>query len=411
MSIVAARLFGPSEFGQYSYLVAFAGMFIPLMVLGMERILLREIANAPDYTYDVLYTAFIARTVAGLITALIGLAIFKLIDNSLYAMLCTGILLLSQTSHSFRVFNIWFQHHSLNGRVVFLRSIFLLAGTLAKLYVIVHFTNIISLITVFSIEQAAISIGIVLLYRASRPSGVNPIFSYALLKDLFDQSKYLVLSGFTYIVYLKADIIMISRIIGNHEAGLYSAAARITESFQFIPEVLIIAMYPGLLQLRQADRCSHNEKIQLLLQILFLFGVTVATLGTLFAPLLIPFLFGDLYKDSIIILQFHLWSCCFLFMRSVLSYWIVAEKFAQFSLISHGSGLVANVALNFLLIPEYGAIGAAWATVASMLTSTYLCLLLTRRTRLVFKQMSIAFNIPRAVIDIFRFIQRKQHSC
>ncbi len=43
------------------------------------------------------------------------------------------------------------------------------------------------------------------------------------------------------------------------------------------------------------------------------------------------------------------------------------EKKTQFMPIVTGAGALANVAANFLLIPKYGYIGAAWATLVSYL--------------------------------------------
>ena len=61
----------------------------------------------------------------------------------------------------------------------------------------------------------------------------------------------------------------------------------------------------------------------------------------------------------------------FIGMRALVSKWMLAEQLLVFSLVSHGLGAVVNVALNWVMIPWWGGMGAAIATVISYTIAAY----------------------------------------
>ena len=405
ISILAARWFGPAKFGQYSYFLSFAGIFMPLMSLGLDRILMREMRDHPNAVRSILVTAFLSRVIASLLVGLLGLLLLSAFDDSNFALLAVGVLFISQSFHSYRVYNMWFQHKSLNDVIARYRIVCLLIGSAGKIAVLFASRDIILFILVVCVEQIVINVGHYVLYSLHSLDETEKRggYSFSIFARMFEQSKFLILSGFAYLIYLRIDVIMLSKMIGNEEAGIYSAAARITEACQVFPEALLMAMFPRLLTLHKSEPQEYLHKLGWLFQLLFFAGLIVATLGFVLSPFVIPWLFGEKYLPSVNVIQIHLWACCFIYMRSMLSHWLVAESFAQFSLVSHGLGAVVNLALNFLLIPEYGAQGAAYATILAVLFSTYLCLPLSSRTRPVFVKMSAAFNVPRTVYSILKF--------
>jgi O-antigen/teichoic acid export membrane protein len=87
---------------------------------------------------------------------------------------------------------------------------------------------------------------------------------------------------------------------------------------------------------------------------------------------LILLIFGDAYAPAALILAIHVWAGIFVAHVSIRSRALLIEGktgwIAAFSALT----LAANVFLNALLIPRFGAVGAAWA----FLVSWALCALL-----------------------------------
>ena len=131
-----------------------------------------------------------------------------------------------------------------------------------------------------------------------------------------------------------------------------------------------------------------------LFDLLFILAFGVAIVVTLIAQPLITMVFGQVYQVAAPILMIHIWAALFIFMRALFSKWILIEDVLIFSMLTHGLGALFNVALNYWLIPHYGGVGAAYATLFSYATSSYLALLLYSKTRPVFWMMTKSIFSP-----------------
>ena len=67
--------------------------------------------------------------------------------------------------------------------------------------------------------------------------------------------------------------------------------------------------------------------------------------------------------------------------------WLMAEGLHHISVVGTLVGLFLNLLLNFVLIPGYGAFGAALATTVSYFVAVFAPLLLTHQTRSAFKML------------------------
>ena len=105
-------------------------------------------------------------------------------------------------------------------------------------------------------------------------------------------------------------------------------------------------------------------------------------------------LFGAEYREAAPILALHIWAGLFVFMRALVSRWLIAEDLIRLSLWSHGAGALTNVLLNLWWIPIYGATGAAWATVISYGVAGWLAFYLPVETRGLARQMAAAMLLP-----------------
>ena len=90
----------------------------------------------------------------------------------------------------------------------------------------------------------------------------------------------------------------------------------------------------------------------------------------------------------------HAWGGLFVAVRAMASKWLVAYDLYAMSLVSHGLGAGANFGLNLLLIPLWGANGAAVATILSYAVSGYLVFFLHKRTRPAAIQITRALLVP-----------------
>ena len=85
--------------------------------------------------------------------------------------------------------------------------------------------------------------------------------------------------------------------------------------------------------------------------------------------------------ESVIILKIYVWAGIFVFMSVANNKWMVIENFQKYILLTALLGMCSNIILNVILIPRYGATGAAFATLISYGIGSYICLLFFPKIR------------------------------
>ena len=180
----------------------------------------------------------------------------------------------------------------------------------------------------------------------------------------------------------------------SREVGIYAAASRLSEVWYFIPVLIVASTFPYLLRLRDGDRWSYSARLQQLYDLARLAGASGCRRCVITAPWLVTFLFGDGYLASSPILQVHVWAAVFIFMRAAFSKWLIAERLVKYSLVTQGAGALVNIAANLVLIPLWGGMGAAWATLISYAVASYFALLFFPRTRPAAAMMTRAMLAP-----------------
>ena len=104
-------------------------------------------------------------------------------------------------------------------------------------------------------------------------------------------------------------------------------------------------------------------------------GFAAAVFITLIADYLVPLFYGQAYAESAEVLVIHVWAGVFFFTSALVSRWLLIEDALKAAFYVQAAGAVVNLGLNFWLIPKYGVVGAATATLISGFISGYVVLL------------------------------------
>jgi O-antigen/teichoic acid export membrane protein len=92
---------------------------------------------------------------------------------------------------------------------------------------------------------------------------------------------------------------------------------------------------------------------------------------SLFSNIIVDVMYGQSYQKAVPILWIIVWYSTFSYIGAVRAVWILAEKKQKYLWIISFTGMILNVVLNFVLIPIWGAIGAAFATLITQIFSNY----------------------------------------
>ncbi|MBU2870946.1 flippase [Colwellia sp. E2M01] len=396
LSVLFARLLGPEDFGRYNYILSLVALCVPIYSLGIGNILLRELNEQHALAPTLLTSCFKARFLTGIFVTIVVITILFYMYGASWKPQLITLLLFANIFNAFEVYEKWFQHKSNINKMVYWRASCFIFFTLLKVIMIYQYESYIVLLVIMSLEVVTKNIGYYFLYKKYTKITVEPKFNKKLFLNVFSQSKYLIVSSLAAVVYLKIDILMLESMVDSKTVGIYSVAAKISEIWYILPQVVITALFPTLISLAKSNNKRYFKTLQSGFDLLFISAVIISTLIYIFSPMLIQTLYGDDYSEASTILRIHIFSCIFIYMRILLSHWFVSQKLAKFSLFSQVSGAVVNVVLNLLLIPAYGALGAAIATLISYAVSAYVCLFLFKKTRV------IALMMTKSILFIFR---------
>lgn len=190
-------------------------------------------------------------------------------------------------------------------------------------------------------------------------------------RPLFRVALPLGISGVLIAVYFQIDSVLLLQMAGPHASGIYGAAYGFLSPLMFLPATIISSFFPVLSAVHTTDPARARRLVQTCADIMGVIGLPVLAVTIALSQQIIGLLYGPGFAQSaglLPILMIAFVSICFGTLAGFLAPLLGLQwRLATYS----GIGAAANVALNVLLIPHYGALGSAWATVATeVLTMT-----------------------------------------
>jgi len=377
-----ARYLGPEQFGVLNYAIAFVGLFLPLAMLGLDNVAVRDLVQEPARSHETLGTAFILKLAAGIGTY--GLALAVIITLKPEASLLHALVGLTGAGLVFQAFDavdFWFQSQVRSKYVVVARNTSFLITSLIRVAFVLAAAPLIVFAGAVALEAALSALGLVLIYQWSGQHFRDWRAKRRRAAELLRTSWPLIVSAVAIAVYLRIGQIMIGEVLGDIEVGIYAAAVRISEVWYFIPTAIVSSVAPALTQAKEADAALYKRRAQQLLNMMAGFGYAVAIPVSLLAGPLIRLLYGAEYADAGLPLAVHIWAGLFVCLGVAQSMWLLLEGHTQITLINTVVGALVNIGLNLVLIPKFGSLGAAIATLASYIVAIFACCFFYAPTR------------------------------
>ncbi len=357
--VLIARSVGVTQFGTYSFILAFAMFFQLLADSGLSNILVRELATQPERMREILGAAL---SLIWMLTAAVGLLMlavvpflhFPLHVKALAAVMGAATLAQFHASGYGSVLRSQEDNelHSLGfllHKVLFCACIFagLKAGLGLPGVVLAH---LIPNLLLWAFYRELVT------RRYGHPKMIS---DFAMWKYLLTHS--IPVGGATMLRLLaqQIDVMILTWLTDLQTVGLFSGPYRISLALRFIPQTLSIPLYPMYARLaRQPDArpqllAAYERSVKFFLVI----GCAVSTVFVSSAGPLITLLLGKKYAAAVPAMQ--LIGVAFLpfFISNPLPFLLTALNEQRFLLWSTIASLGLRVALNFALIPRLGFIG------------------------------------------------------
>ncbi|MDH2432991.1 flippase [Pokkaliibacter sp. MBI-7] len=392
-----ARHIGPEQFGILAFIQSVIAILCMTVSFGMDNVLVKVFSEQDDeqHALRTLSTAVLFRMTLG-ITLLLGLLLFvygsDLIEPQLkpiYIVLGLSLLFIN-----YNTYLSLYQAKSISRKLIpaSLTSTLLIAAY--RLWLLEHDGTLFDFALTFTLELASKMLLVMYLARKDHFQFTLRAADRQQLQTLLIPSTSMLVSSMIVVVYARTDQLMIMHLMGERDLGVYSVAIRISEAYLIIPTLIATSFFPMISRSAEA----HNS--QAYFDITHFCSVVPAILIALLSPWIIPMLFGESYIDAIPVLFLTLAASAFSILGATSTNFLIVQNLAHLRIFRALAGLVINVVLNYLLIPPYGLMGAAWATLASQMCASWLSNLFTAATRQSFYWQTrslLTFGLPGIV--------------
>ncbi|MFW6089704.1 MAG: flippase, partial [Gemmatimonadota bacterium] len=363
--LLLARRFGASGIGDYSFAFAFASFFTLGVDFGLRNLLTRRVARNRAEAPGIAVSVVLAQGGFALLLLAILLVVSRILG---YSPTLVGYLVLAFLALALQVMGVSFS--------AFLEAVgemrlSAIAALLQKGVVVVGGIALVlggaSLAAVMAVHVLSGIVYLALGWRwARREFGpFDMAFRPRLAGTLFKAALPFFATVALWEIYSRIDIVMLHLFRGEVETGLYAAAYKLIAAPLFVAQLVGVAVFPTLAR-AVADELPElesvfRETLRVLTVLGLAGGVVLLTAGDAL-PLL---LFGDEFAASGRLVR--MMAPLFVLEFGMVPLWrllLAMDRERTLVLLRLGSvGL--NVALNLVLIPLYGPMGAVATSLIS----------------------------------------------
>jgi O-antigen/teichoic acid export membrane protein len=366
ITIYLARYLGVSDFGKYTFIITYLMMFSFVASFGLDPVVIRNISKKPEQITEIMSNSLVIRFITALIAIIFSIVCIYILnypsDTILYVkyasiiLLFQGISYLVESLFQAKLKMEYSAISQISSKLIFgIAVFFLIRGNYGITYIIFAyiFSELVRTLISFSIAKKIVNF--------------HPTIEKKRYQDLIVQALPFVLGYGLAALFNRFDILMLSIMQGETAVGYYSAPYKLTESILFIPSALAGSLMPVMAKQfeKQKEKLEYTYSLGTRYIFLLLFPITIG--GCVLGKDIIFLAFGDDFSDSIFVFQILTISIIFNSLNSIQTALLVAANKQQFNNIAVTICAVLNIILNFILIPKYDFIGAAVATLISVI--------------------------------------------
>jgi O-antigen/teichoic acid export membrane protein len=366
VGVWVARYLGPSQFGLFNYALSFVSMFSPLVIGGLNSIVVRDAARQPEDKNQILGTSFGLSLIGGFISwGLSVVLIARLSPDQPLAPWLVGIMAAGTLFQSFDAIDFWFQSQVRSKPVVFARQFSYIFACGLRVAMIQLQAPLVAFAWARFAELLLSAIALIIIYQSHGHSLRHWQIRLPRLRALLQESLPLMLSGLAVFIYSKTDQIMLGSMLADKsQLGFYAVSVRVAEIFDFLPVIIAASVLPKLTQLKASGQ-DYAAKLQAYFDLMLYLWLLIAIPISCLSPWIIHLLYGDFYAPAGAILGIYVWAQFGSNLGVARNTYLTVEGKLHYTLYFSVAGAGLNIGLNYLLIPAYGAIGA---TVATLIT-------------------------------------------
>ncbi|MBR2715060.1 MAG: flippase [Ruminococcus sp.] len=371
IGMLCARYLGPSNYGLINYAASIVAFVTPIMKLGFDSTLVREFINTPEKEGEVMGTSLVLNVLSG-IACIIGVFSFVSVANHGEPTVILVCVLYS-TSLIFLALEMvqyWFQYKLLSKYTSLIMLMSYVVVSAYKIFLLITSKSVYWFALTNSLDYAIIGIALIFVYNKKANGKLS--FSYDRAKQMLSRGKHYIIASLMIVVIQSTDHIMLTNMISEEENGYYSAAITCATMLQFVYIAIIDSFRPLILSNKKDDEETYKKNVSRLYCVVLYPAVIQCIAFTVFAGLIVKILYGEEYSSTIPVLQILVWYFIFSLMGVVRNVWILAEEKQKYLWRINLTGALFNIVVNFILIPVWGACGAAFASLMTQFFTNFI---------------------------------------
>ena len=363
VGIFVARYLGPEQYGLMSYVISYVALFQVLANFGLDQIEIREESKVPAERDKIIGTSFVLKITLAILTILLVSITSWIFEADSFTKWMILLYSSSMIMNCFCVIRNYFTALVWNEYIVKTEITRTFVGAGFKIALLFLNASLVWFIAALLLDTILIASGYLVAYSKKIDSVNKWCFDKTLAKYLITQAFPLLLSGAAIIVYQKIDQIMIGNMIDKEAVGFYAVAGKFVEICLYIPTILSQTITPILVKAHQVNTDEYCKKSQTFMNVTIWCTILMCICLSLISSPLIRFTFGAQYIPSIVLLQIMVFKVIGYTHAQITGTMIIVENKQTLVVLRNLIGCVVVIGLNVILIPLYGAKGAAISSV------------------------------------------------
>lgn len=363
-NILVIRTLGGEAFGQYSIVIAWAGLFSVLGDLGINQYLAREIARNPQKTdelfWDTVALRFILALIASIITTVGAVA------NGYSGEI---VLAIAVYTSSYFLQAILAPLNSIltgNERIDIISTMTVITQVLFMIFAGLFLFLGLDFLWVVIASVINLPIVIFLQYLAIRRNKlgpprfkINPALWLSVIRFGLPFGIVQLSLSFAF----RVDTILLSGHVSDTQVGWYNAAYNLTLTLLTLSRSFNDAILPTLAREHMVDPTSVRPWYYRSVKIMLLIGLPIAVGGMMTAGRITDLLYEPNFAPTAVALAILVWDIPLVMYHSFCGNMTTSIKREGSAARIYGSLGIINTLLNLVLIPRFGILGASFATV------------------------------------------------
>ncbi len=363
-TVLLARYLGKSDFGNFSFALAWVSVFAVIADFGMKSILVREISRQPEYATLIAGNAVLLKLVLCFLAIVMstGTALVFDLSTELKVAICilSANILASSKLYTFRIVFESLFHASLRMKIPVVSQILdalILAVTIIAL---IHFNASFSALTIAYVlsNVPGLILTVVLASKFAKPMyQLDRTVCRMLVQESFPLLAYLFFMG----LYDRLDVMLLQAMKDPSVVGLYAAAFRFTAPLHFIPLAIVTSLYPLMSKFSGNSMEKLGKIYSFGMKLLITFGLALGLYAIVWSEQVFEWLFSSEYSQAASAFKFLIWAQAFGFLIFFLVDFNTAIARQAFNLRVALFMAMLNLGFDLALIPKWDVVGASIA--------------------------------------------------